>query len=334
MREKSNIKQKKCLVTGAAGFIGSHLCEELVNLGYKVTAFIHYNSRDEIGNLKFLSQKILKKIKIIKGDIQDPFIVDTAVKGQDYVFHLAALIGIPYSYLAPANYVSVNIGGTLNVLEAVKRHKVNKMIHTSTSEAYGSAVYTPIDERHPLQGQSPYSASKIGADKLVESYSMSFDLPVATIRPFNAFGPRQSSRAVIPVIISQLLSGTKDVELGSVSPIRDFNYVKDAVDGFVKIAFSKTTIGGVFNIGSGKGYSIKEVFCIIKKIMGSSAKIKTKKTRIRPEKSEVKELLCNYELAKKTFGYQPEWSIDDGLKKTVEFMEENIHLYNSKQYTI
>lgn len=324
----------KCLVTGAAGFIGSHLCEELVSLGYKVRAFVHYNSRGDLGNLCFLPEKILKKIEIVKGDIQDPFSVDQAVKGQDQVFHLAALIGIPYSYLAPASYVSVNVTGTLNVLEAAKRNKVKKVIHTSTSETYGSALYVPIDEKHPLQGQSPYSASKIGADQLADSYYRSFDVPVAIIRPFNTFGPRQSSRAVIPAIIAQLLAGRKEVRLGSLKPVRDFNYVKDTVAGFIRIAAKPAAIGQVLNIGSGRGYSVEQIFKIINKLTGARAKIKEDKRRIRPNKSEVKKLLCDYSLAKKTVGYQPEWTIEEGLEETIEFIRRNPCLYRVDEYAI
>lgn len=321
----------KCLVTGAGGFIGSHLCEKLVLLGHEVHAFVHYNSRQDIGNLNFLPHKILKKIQIIKGDIQDPFYVESAIKGRDYVFHLAALIGIPYSYLAPAGYVSTNVFGTLNVLEAVKKHKVKKMIHTSTSEVYGTALSLPINEKHPLQGQSPYSASKIGADQLVESYFRSFEVPVTTIRPFNTFGPRQSSRAVIPTIIVQLLCGSKKVRIGSLYPTRDFNYVKDTVNGYIKIAFSEKVIGRVFNIGSGKAYTVKETFNIISDLLGSKAKIINEPCRVRPEKSEVQKLICDYSQAQKTVGYAPEWNFENGLRETIKFFKRNLRLYGGKE---
>lgn len=324
----------KCLVTGAAGFIGSHLCEQLLKKDFEVTAFVHYNSRGDIGNLCFLPKDKLDKITIIKGDIQDPFSVEAAVKENDCVFHLAALIGIPYSYAAPASYVAVNVSGTLNVLEAVKKNKIKKMVHTSTSETYGSALYVPIDEKHPLQGQSPYSASKIGADQLAESYHRSFDVPVATIRPFNTFGPRQSSRAVIPTIIKQLLNGSKEVRIGSVHPVRDFNYVLDTVDGFIRIAMSDNAIGRTLNIGSGTGHSIKETFDLIDKMIGSNAKIVQEESRVRPEKSEVDRLLCDYSLAKSVVEYSPKWSFEDGIKETIEYFRKNRDKTGSERYTI
>ena len=324
----------KCLVSGAAGFIGSHLCEELVGQGHRVTAFVHYNSQGSIGNLVYLPKSVLNKIKIIKGDIQDPFSVESAVRGHDCIFHLAALIGIPYSYIAPASYVSINVNGTLNMLEAARKHKIKKIVHTSTSETYGTALYTPIDEKHPLQGQSPYSASKIGADQLAESYYRSFGLPVAIIRPFNTFGPRQSARAVIPTIISQLLSGARKIKIGSLSPVRDFNYVKDTVTGFIKIATYPDTAGKLINIGSGRGYSIKQTFHIIKDLLGVDAKIVADNSRVRPEKSEVLRLLCDFSMAKKTVKYQPQWTFEDGLMETIAFIRDNIQLYNTKEYTV
>jgi NAD dependent epimerase/dehydratase len=324
----------KCLITGAAGFIGSHLCEQLLERGFEVTAFVHYNSRDDIGNLLFLPKDKLDHIRIIKGDIQDSFSVDSAVKDADCVFHLAALIGIPYSYLAPASYISVNVTGTLNVLEAAKKHRIKKMVHTSTSETYGSAHYVPIDEKHPLQGQSPYSASKIGADHLAESFYRSFDVPVAIIRPFNTFGPRQSSRAVIPTIINQLLSGSKEIKIGSIYPVRDFNYVLDTVDGFISIAMSDSTSGKTINIGSGAGYTIKETFDLINKKLGLNAKIVQEESRIRPKKSEVDKLLCDYSLAKSIVNYEPKWSFEKGIENTIGFFKENRHRRKNEGYVI
>lgn len=324
----------KCLITGAAGFIGSHLCEQLLERGFEVTAFVHYNSRDDIGNLLFLPKDKLDHIRIIKGDIQDSFSVDSAVKDADCVFHLAALIGIPYSYLAPASYISVNVTGTLNVLEAAKKNRIKKMVHTSTSETYGSAHYVPIDEKHPLQGQSPYSASKIGADHLAESFYRSFDVPVAIIRPFNTFGPRQSSRAVIPTIINQLLSGSKEIKIGSIYPVRDFNYVLDTVDGFISIAMSDSTSGKTINIGSGAGYTIKETFDLINKKLGLNAKIVQEESRIRPKKSEVDKLLCDYSLAKSIVNYEPKWSFEKGIENTIGFFKENRHRRKNEGYVI
>ena len=324
----------KCLVTGAAGFIGSHLCEELVSRGHKVTAFVHYNSRNDIGNLRYLPEKTLSRISVVKGDVQDPFSVESAVRGQECVYHLAALIGIPYSYVAPGSYISTNVQGTLNVLEAVRKHKIKKMVHTSTSETYGSAQYTPMDEKHPLQGQSPYSASKIGADQIAESYFRSFSTPVATIRPFNTYGPRQSARAVIPTIISQLLMGITDVKLGSAETVRDFNYVMDTVEGFIRVAESEKTAGKVLNVGSGKGQTIAETFGRIAKLIGCEARIVVQKERVRPSKSEVVRLLSDCSLAKKMIGYKPTWTFDQGLAATIDFIRDNMDQYNSKEYMI
>lgn len=324
----------KCLITGAGGFIGSHLCEQLLERDIEVTAFVHYNSRDDIGNLSLLPKAKLDHIRIIKGDIQDPFSVDSAVKDADCVFHLAALIGIPYSYLAPASYISVNVTGTLNVLEAAKKHRIKKILHTSTSEIYGSALYVPIDEKHPLQGQSPYSASKIAADKLAESYYRSFDIPVAIIRPFNTFGPRQSSRAVIPTIINQLLGGSKEIQLGSIYPVRDFNYVLDTVDGFIRIAMSDNTIGKTINIGSGVGHTIEETHDLINKKLGLNTKIVQNESRMRPIKSEVDQLLCDYSLAKSIVNYEPKWSFEKGIETTIGFFKENYHRRKNEGYIV
>jgi len=322
-------------VTGAAGFIGSHLCEELALLGHQITAFIHYNSRGDIGNLRYLSTKALRNVAIVKGDIQDPFSVEYTMRGHERVFHLAALIGIPYSYVSPASYVSTNIQGTLNVLEAAKKNRVKGLVHTSTSEVYGSAIYTPIDEKHPLQGQSPYSASKIGADQLAESYYRSFDLPVAIIRPFNTYGPRQSLRAVIPTIISQLLLGKKKIRLGSITPIRDFNYVKDTVAGFIRVSSGPEAIGKVINVGSGRGVSVKQVFKMIDQMLNTKAMIETDETRVRPQKSEVVELLCDHALAGKTVNYKPKWPLEKGLEATIAFIKENLEQYqHASEYMV
>jgi NAD dependent epimerase/dehydratase len=328
-----DLTNKKVLVTGAAGFIGSHLTEELVRIGAKVRVFIHYNSRNSYGNLEFLDKEIISNVEIFSGDITDPFFVAKAVAGCDVVFHLAALIAIPYSYAAPSSYVATNVSGTLNVMQACRESSVEKVIHTSTSETYGTAVYAPIDEKHPLQGQSPYSASKIGADKIAESFFCSFSLPVATIRPFNTFGPRQSARAVIPTIISQALSGDI-IKLGSLSPIRDFNYVKDTVKGFILIARSPDSIGQVINIGSGREITIGGIADKIIGIIGGKKKIVTDEVRVRPGNSEVLKLLCSNAKAEKLLSYTPGYTIEQGLTETIEFVRNNPGFYKPGIYNV
>lgn len=329
-----NLKDKKVLITGAGGFIGSHLTEKLIQNGAELVAFVHYNSRNDWGLLSHLDIDLLKNIEVIMGDISDPFIVNKITKDIDVVFHLAALIGIPYSYLAPEHYVNVNIKGTLNVLQAGLDNNVEKIVHTSTSEAYGTAQYTPIDEMHPLQGQSPYSASKISADKLAESYYCSFDLPVATIRPFNTYGPRQSARAVIPTIISQALT-KNEVRIGSLVPVRDMNFVEDTVRGFIAVAESDASVGEVINIGSGKGYTIGEILGTILNILDKKdLQVIEQTERIRPAKSEVMELLCDNSKAKKLLNWEPKYSLQEGLEKTVEWMAQNTNLYNVNRYII
>jgi len=327
-------KNNNVLVTGAGGFIGSHLVEALARNNAKVRAFVHYNSRNDWGNLELLPPDVLGKIEIITGDIRDPFCVRDVVKGCSTVFHLAALIAIPYSYKAPRDFVDTNIQGTLNVMQACREEGVKKVVHTSTSEVYGTAVYTPIDEKHPLQGQSPYSASKIGADKMAESYYDSFDLPVATIRPFNTFGPRQSARAVIPAICSQILSGKKEIHLGLLSPVRDLTFVRDTVNGFLKIAGSERSTGEVINIGSGKGISIGDLLKTIIELTGTDIRIISDKERIRPGKSEVMTLLCDNRKAKELTGWEPEFTLEDGLKETIRYVEEHPEKYKSNIYNI
>ncbi|KAF0135196.1 MAG: UDP-glucose 4-epimerase [Candidatus Saganbacteria bacterium] len=325
---------KKVLVTGGDGFVGSHLVEELVKIGADVTAFVFYNSQNKIGNLDFVPKEILSQVKIIFGDIVDFGAVKDAAKKQDIVFHLAALIAIPYSYLAPEAYVMTNVMGTLHVLQACREMGIQKIVHTSTSETYGSAIYTPIDEKHPLQAQSPYSATKIGADKIAESFYCSFNLPVATIRPFNTYGTRQSARAVIPTVICQALSGKKEIKLGALSPVRDMNYVKDSVAGYIQIAEADNTVGEVINIGSGKGITIGVLANKILELTGSKAKIISDEVRIRPEKSEVKQLICNFSKAKKLIGYEPKYSLENGLKETINYIKGNLNIYKPDEYTI
>lgn len=323
----------KVLVTGAGGFIGSHLTERLVELGASVRAMVHYNSRNDWGLLEQLPKPVQQEIEFFTGDVQDPFSVQKAVTNCDVVFHLAALIAIPYSYVAPASYVETNVKGTLNVMQACLQENVKKVVHTSTSETYGTAIYTPIDEKHPLQGQSPYSASKIGADKIAESYYLSFELPVATIRPFNTYGPRQSARAVIPTIISQAL--TQDtIKLGSLTPVRDLNFVKDTVNGFIKIAESENSIGKVLNVGFGQGITIGELAQKIAGLLEKEFRIETDPARIRPEKSEVFKLICDNTQAKTLVGWQPEYSLAQGLKETIQFVEKNLTLYKPEIYNV
>ncbi len=326
-------KGKKVLVTGAGGFIGSHLTEKLVQLGASVTAFIRYNSRGAQGSLDFLPRDIFSEIKIEMGDLKDPDAVQKAVKGQEIIFHLAALIGIPYSYVHPINYVQTNIIGTSYLLNASLTSSIEKFVHTSTSEVYGTAKYVPIDEEHPLQGQSPYSASKIAADKMAESFFLSFKLPVAIIRPFNTYGPRQPARAVIPTIVTQTLkSGT--VKLGSLAPTRDLNYVENTVDGFLKVAESPQSIGEVINIGSSTEISIKDLAQKIFTLMGKTPELISEENRVRPEKSEVERLMANNEKARKLLNWTPKISLDEGLKKTIQWIEKNLAFYQVDAYHI
>jgi len=326
--------EKKVLITGASGFIGSHLVEALAKNGTDVRAFVHYNSRNDIGNLSFLDDDLLKSVEVIWGDVTDEGMVRHAVKGCDCVFHLAALIGIPYSYVAPSSYVNTNIKGTLNVLEAVREFGVSKMVHTSTSECYGTALYEPIDESHPLQGQSPYSASKIGADKLAESYYRSFDVPVATIRPFNTYGPRQSDRAVIPTIIKQLILHQDTISLGSLTPCRDLTFVEDTVNAFIKIAENSATVGQTINIGNGETISVGDLALKIINMTDPRVKIVSKEERRRPEKSEVMKLICNNKKAKEIIGWSPNVTLNAGIESTVKFIKDHRHLYIGDSYTV
>ena len=324
--------EKSVLVTGAGGFIGSHLTEYLVDLRANVKAFVKYNSRNDWGILELLPKETLDKIEVIMGDLKDADAVRHAAKDIDIIFHLGALIAIPYSYIHPRETIETNVLGTLNVLNAAKENGVEKLVHTSTSEVYGTAKYVPIDENHPLQGQSPYSASKIGADKIAESFYRSFDLPVAIIRPFNTFGPKQSARAVIPTIITQALTKEK-IFLGSLHPTRDYTYVGDVVEGFVKVAESPKSVGEVINIGSNFEISIGDLANKIISLAGKNAEIITDTSRVRPQDSEVERLWCDNTKAKRLLGWEPKTSLDDGLKKTIDWIFDNINLYKPELYS-
>lgn len=325
---------KKVLVTGADGFIGSHLTERLLERGYSVRAFVYYNSFNNWGWLDTLPKEKLDKIEIFSGDIRDPNGVREAMKGIDMVFHLAALIAIPFSYHSPDSYVDTNIKGTLNVLQAARDLNTERILVTSTSEVYGTAQYVPIDEKHPYQGQSPYSATKIGADRLAESFYRSFNLPVTIVRPFNTYGPRQSARAVIPTIITQLLAGKKEIHLGSLTPTRDFNFVKDTADGFIAIAESDKTIGEEINIATQHEISIGDLANELIRQINPNAKIVCEEERMRPEKSEVNRLLGSNEKIKKLTEWSPKYTFSEGLAETIEFFRNNLDKYKVDIYNV
>jgi NAD dependent epimerase/dehydratase len=324
---------KKVLVTGAGGFIASHLVEQLVKNGARVRAFVRYNSRNDVGMLRTISSDIFSQLEIMPGDLRDIEAVRGAVRGVDTVFHLGALIAIPYSYINPREVIDVNIMGTMNVLMAVRDLGVRRMVHTSTSEVYGTARYVPIDESHPLQGQSPYSASKIGADKIVESFYRSFDVPVVTLRPFNTFGPRQSARAVIPTIITQALT-CDEVKLGSLEPSRDFTFVADTVNGFLRVAERDNVLGEEINLGNENTIRIGDLADKIFAIIGKKPKIIIDTSRIRPDKSEVMKLWASNRKAKEMIDWEPRVTLDEGLRRTVEWISANLDLYRPNQYTI
>jgi len=332
-KDSMNWSNKTVLVTGAGGFIGSHLTEHLVDLNANVKAFVRYNSRNDWGLLELLPKEKLDQIEVIAGDIRDEYAIRQAMSNVDIVFHLASLIAIPYSYVHPKEVVETNVIGTLNVMMAAKENSVEKVVHTSTSEVYGTAKYVPIDENHPLQGQSPYSASKIGADKIAESFYCSFDLPVAIIRPFNTYGPRQSARAVIPTIITQALT-SDEVYIGNIHPTRDYTYVEDTVRAFIMVAECKKAIGEVVNVGSNFEISIGDLAKMIISTVGRNVKLIVDQKRIRPEKSEVERLWCDNTKAKKLLGWEPKVSLEEGLSRTIKWIKENIHLYKPYIYNI
>ncbi|AGA70608.1 nucleoside-diphosphate-sugar epimerase [Desulfitobacterium dichloroeliminans LMG P-21439] len=325
---------KRVLVTGSDGFIGSHLTEELVKLGYKVKAFTLYNSFNNWGWLDTLSAEIMNEVEIFQGDIRDPNGVKDAIKGVDEVFHLAALIAIPFSYHSPDTYVDTNIKGTLNVLQAARDLGTSRILVTSTSEVYGTAQYVPIDEKHPFQGQSPYSATKIGADRLAESFYRSFNMPITIVRPFNTYGPRQSNRAVIPTIITQLLAGKEEIKLGSLTPTRDFNYVKDTANGFIELSKCANTIGEEINIATQQEISIGQIAEELIRQINPNAKIVCDEQRLRPDKSEVNRLLGSNEKIKTLTQWKPQYTFKQGLAETIEFFKHNLDKYKTDIYNL
>jgi dTDP-glucose 4,6-dehydratase len=324
----------RTLITGAGGFIGSHLSEELVRQGEEVRVFVRYNSRDERGLLEDLPKEIQNQIEVVPGDLKDPDGVKKALKGCSKIFHLGALIAIPYSYIHPFDFIQTNVVGLAHLLNAcLEEGTMERVIHTSTSEVYGTAQYIPIDEKHPLQAQSPYAASKIAADKLAESYYLSFGLPIATLRPFNTFGPRQSLRAIIPTIISQAI-GDKKIRLGNTQPRRDFLFVKDTVRGFIQLGKCEGAVGKVVNIGTGTDISIEELVKKILGLIGKRGEIEVEDRRIRPEKSEVMQLLSDTRLAQKLFQWTPRYTLEDGLRETIEWYQKNLSRFKVGSYPL
>ena len=327
-------KGRRVAVTGAGGFIGSHLTEELARRGARVRALVRYNSRSDWGFLEGLEPALARRVEVVSGDLTDPTLVDSLVEGSHTVFHLGALIGIPYSYAAPSQYVATNVTGTLHVLEACLKRKVAKLVHTSTSEVYGTARYVPIDEAHPRQGQSPYSATKIGADALAESFHRSFGLPVAIARPFNTYGPRQSARAVLPTIAVQLLSGAPRLKIGALDPVRDFNYVADTVAGFLAVARSPRAVGEDVNLGSGRGVTIGAAAKMMMALAGRKIPFDTDAGRIRPSRSEVMRLVCDRRKAARLTGWKPRWTLEDGLAATLSYVESHLADYKAGRYNV
>ena len=329
----SNLVDLPVLVTGAGGFIGSHLTERLVADGARVRAFVRYTARSDIGYLRLARPEVRSKIDFVFGDLRDENAVADAMRGIDVVFHLGALIAIPYSYVHPREVVETNVIGTLNVLMAARQHKTSRIVHTSTSEVYGTALRVPIDEEHPLQGQSPYSASKIGADKLVESFARSFEVPVVTIRPFNTYGPRQSARAVIPTIISQALT-RDEIYLGDLTPTRDFTYVADTADGFVRAALADDVVGETINLGNDREISIGELARLIIQLIGRPVELKTDPARLRPTASEVRRLHADNRKAKARLGWSPRTSFEDGLQQTIDWIRAHPEFFTPERYTV
>jgi dTDP-glucose 4,6-dehydratase len=326
-----SLRNAKVLVTGAGGFIGSHLTERLVREGARVRAFVHYRGNGSWGWLD--SSPVRSELEVIAGDIADRDVVSRAVRGMEIVFHLAALIGIPYSYTAPASYLRANAEGTMNLLQASQDTGVSRVIHTSTSEVYGTARHVPITENHPLQGQSPYSASKIAADKMAEAFHLSFGTPVVTLRPFNTFGPRQSARAVIPTVISQCLSGSS-IRLGSLSPTRDFNYVDNTVDAYVKAAAVPGVLGRTIHVGSGLELSVADLVKKIAAIVGVTVNVVSESDRVRPESSEVERLVADNTQARSLLGWEPAIPLDEGLRLTAQWIRDHLHEYRTSAYSI
>jgi dTDP-glucose 4,6-dehydratase len=325
---------KRALVTGAGGFIGSHLVERLVDDGWQVRCLLRYNSRSSRGNLEHLDDNKLESLELVWGDLRDAESMAHCVEGCHFVFHLGAVVAIPYSYVNPSAFVETNVVGTQNILNAARRSElVERVIVTSTSEVYGTAQYVPIDESHPLQGQSPYSASKIGADHLAESYHRAFGLPVGILRPFNTYGPRQSMRAIIPTIITQLLARDK-VELGNLSPRRDLTFVEDTADGFVRMAIEDIPFGEPINIGHGSDISIGELFDLLKELTGSGAELVSDSSRVRPDKSEVMQLLASNEKAHEVMGWRPRHTLEDGLRKTIDWVKAHLSSFRADEYHI
>lgn len=326
-----NWQNKRVLVTGAGGFIGSHLVERLVELGASVRAFVHYNALGSWGWLDYSPHR--ERIEVVMGDLTDRDLVFRAARNVEVIFHLAALIAIPYSYQAPASYIRTNIEGTLNILLAARDLKIPRLVHTSTSEVYGTARYVPIDENHPLQGQSPYSATKIAADKLAESFYCSYGVPLVIVRPFNTYGPRQSTRAVIPTIITQCLTGNT-VYLGHLHPTRDLNYVSDTVEGFLRAASAENALGETINLGSGREISIEDLALLIARLIGKEVRLETDEQRRRPQKSEVERLLADNSKAKRLLNWQPRVSLEEGLIRTINWMREHVRRYRFGTYSI
>lgn len=324
---------KRVLVTGAGGFIGSHLVESLVEKGAQVRAFVRYNARNDPGLLRFIPAEKLDALELISGDLRDSDAIRKAVKGVSHIFHLGALIAIPYSYQHPREVVESNILGTLNVLLAAREFDVERLVHTSTSEVYGTALQVPISETHPLQGQSPYSASKIGADKLVESFNLSYNLPAVTLRPFNTFGPRQSARAVIPTLISQTLT-QKSIKVGNLNTRRDFTFITDTVNGFMKIGEADNIDGQVFNLGTGQEVRVSDLVQKIVAMSGRRVDVQVDPERLRPEKSEVQRLVSDNRLALEKLGWYPQISLNEGLVRTFDWVRGNINLFIADRYVV